>query len=333
MAMVFATLGALIACTAVALAASHYLVRSLERVAARLGLTEAMLGLVAALAANSPEISSSVTALVRGERDIGIGVILGSNVFNLAALLGLGAIVARRIRLHRDVVVVAGGVGGWAALMALAVVAGGVGPPAGLGLVLVLLLPYVAVAAVPALVSRFPVPDRWRRLVRRAIADEERELEEAIHPDPATRRDVVLAGVTLAAVVVASAGMEATGAGAGVQLGVPMIVVGGVLLAAVTSLPNAVAAVYLARRGRGAAVLSETMNSNTLNVVLGLLVPACIVGLRQPAGEGAIVAAVAVCALTACALLLAYAGHGLGRMGGWILIGGYLVYLVAILRL
>ncbi len=43
------------------------------------------------------------------------------------------------------------------------------------------------------------------------------------------------------------------------------IVVGGVLIAAITSLRNVVAAVYLAHRGRGAAVLSEAMNSNALN--------------------------------------------------------------------
>jgi Ca2+/Na+ antiporter len=60
------------------------------------------------------------------------------------------------------------------------------------------------------------------------------------------------------------------------------IVTGGVVLAAVTSLPNAVAAVYLAIRGRGAAMLSTTLNSNTLNVTGGLLLPAAITGLGAP---------------------------------------------------
>ena len=49
--------------------------------------------------------------------------------------------------------------------------------------------------------------------------------------------------------------------------GVPPIVIGGLVLAAVTSLPNAVAAVYLARRGSGTAVLSTALNSNALNVL------------------------------------------------------------------
>jgi Ca2+/Na+ antiporter len=35
---------------------------------------------------------------------LGAGVVIGSNIFNLAALLGLGAVVAGRIVLHRKVV-------------------------------------------------------------------------------------------------------------------------------------------------------------------------------------------------------------------------------------
>ena len=63
------------------------------------------------------------------------------------------------------------------------------------------------------------------------------------------------------------------------------IVVGGLVLAAVTSLPNAVAGVYLAGRA-GAAMLSTTLNSNTFNVVLGLLLPAAFIGLARPSGAG-----------------------------------------------
>ena len=57
-------------------------------------MPEAWLGLVAALAADAPEITSAVTALTRGQASIGAGVVIGSNVFNLAALLGLAAVAA-----------------------------------------------------------------------------------------------------------------------------------------------------------------------------------------------------------------------------------------------
>ena len=86
---------------AVSLAASWLLVSRLERLGERAGFSEAWLGLVAALAADAPEITSAVTALARGQASVGAGVIIGSNVFNLAALLGLAAVVAGRIAFHR----------------------------------------------------------------------------------------------------------------------------------------------------------------------------------------------------------------------------------------
>jgi Ca2+/Na+ antiporter len=55
------------------LAASWLLVSRLERLGERAGFSEAWLGLVAALAADAPEITSAVTALTRGQASIGAG--------------------------------------------------------------------------------------------------------------------------------------------------------------------------------------------------------------------------------------------------------------------
>jgi cation:H+ antiporter len=75
----------------ISLGASLVLVGSLERLGARLRAPEAMLGLAVALAADSPEITTAVVALARRQQDIGVGVVLGSNIFNLAALLATRA--------------------------------------------------------------------------------------------------------------------------------------------------------------------------------------------------------------------------------------------------
>jgi len=64
--------------------------------------------MLAALAADAPEITASVTALAGHHARIGAGVVIGSNVFNLAAVLGLGAVVAREIKLHRRVIILRG---------------------------------------------------------------------------------------------------------------------------------------------------------------------------------------------------------------------------------
>src|SRR5277367_3880535 len=103
----------------ISLATSWVLVSRLERIGERLGLSEALLGIVAALAADAPEISAAVSALTSHQQNVGAGVVLGSNVFNLAALLGLGAIAAGQIRLHRRVVALGGAVAMWVAFVAV----------------------------------------------------------------------------------------------------------------------------------------------------------------------------------------------------------------------
>ena len=79
--------------------------------------------------------------------------------------------------------------------------------------------------------------------------------------------------------------MELAATALGSRYAVPDIVTGGLVLAVVTSLPNAVSAIYLAMRGRGAAVLSTALNSNAINVVAGLLIPASITGLGPAPGR------------------------------------------------
>ena len=316
-----------LAAAAVSLSASYLVVTRLERIGERLGLSEGLLGVLAALAGDAPEITAAVTALAQHQNKVGAGVIIGSNVFNLAALLGLGAVVAGRIALHRKVVLLGGVVGAWVAVVCLVTVLGLI--PAGAGLVAVLaaLVPYLIVlGAGRARLARIPLARRWEAWLAGAVAEEEAELEEVIHPPRGRGRDVVMAAAALAVVVAASVVMERTAIVLGTRFAVPQIIIGGVVLAAVTSLPNSVAAVYLAARGRGAAMLSTTLNSNALNVTAGLLLPATITGLGPPSGQSGLIAAWYL-VLTLVALAFAYRDSGMSRATGAFIIGAYLVFL------
>jgi len=325
------SIAAFVVGAAVSLVTSWVLVSRLERVGERLGLSEALLGMVAALAADAPEITASVTALAHHQRAVGAGVTIGSNVFNLAALLGLGAVVAGRIGLHRRVVVLGGTIALVIAAVCLLAVAGIVAAGTGLALVLVVLVPYgVLLGARRSAIERVGLPRRWSAWLTQAVAEEEIELEEAIRPRRGRPIDAVVALGALAVVVVASVAMEQGASALGVRYGIAEVVVGGLVLAAVTSLPNAVAAVYLARRGRGAAALSTALNSNAINVTAGLLLPATIVGLSKPSASGLLVAGWYL-GLTAVTLLLAYAFRGLHRSSGWTIIALYALFIAALL--
>jgi cation:H+ antiporter len=164
-------------------------------------------------------------------------------------------------------------------------------------------------------------------MVASAVDEEESELSGAIHPTKRGRFDVPVGVATLVIVVVASAVMERSAETLGKHFDLPSLVVGGIILAAVTSLPNAVGAVYLAARGRGAAVLSEAMNSNMLNVLVGLLLPGIFVGLAHTSGSGTLVAAWYGC-LTVVCLTMAFASRGLSRRQGLVIVAGYLAFVV-----
>lgn len=319
----------LLVSAAASLAASWLLVSRLEALAGRAGLSEGMLGLAAALAADAPEITAAVSALAHHQTRVGAGVTLGSNVFNLAVLLGLGAAVAGRIGLHRKVIVLGGMVALWVAVVSVLVVTGLVPPMAGIGVVAVVFVPYVLVLAAEGWPARLVLrpPAALARWLATAVAQEEAELEPALHPRPGGGwADGAVAGAALMTVVLASTVMELTATTLGGRLAVPGIVTGGIVLAAVTSLPNAVAAVYLANRGRGAAVLSTALNSNALNVIAGLLIPAAITGLGRPSGPTTLVTAW-YAGLTAAVLAAGYRGSGLRRGTGLAIIAAYLVFL------
>ena len=316
---------------AASLSLSWLLVTRLERLGQRLGLSEALLGLIAALAADTPEITSSVTALLHGQRDVGAGVVIGSNVFNLAALLGLGAIVAGSFVLHRRVVVLGGAVAIWVAVVTVTAMSGWVSAPVALGATLIILVPYVVVLGAHRRGLRgFGLPERWRRWLESAIEEEESELDAALDRHRGTGADLVVAVVALVIVLLASILMEQTATRIGAHYSVPGLVIGGIVLAAVTSLPNAVAAVYLAAKGRGAATLSTALNSNSLNVVAGLLIPAVLLGLSHPSGASTAVGT-SYLALTVVALGFAYLQRGLRRSAGVVIVLCYLVFVAALL--
>ncbi len=315
----------------ISLVTSWVLVSRLERVGERLGLSEALLGMVAAVAADAPEITASITALAHHQATIGAGVVLGSNVFNLAALLGLGAVVAGRIELHQKVVVFGGTVAMLVAVVCLFTVGGQLPPTGSLALVIAILVPYIVLlGAHRTILGRFGLTPRLSAWLHDAIVEEEIELEEAIHPRRGTGGDALVAGAALVVVIAASIAMERGAASLGAHFGVPEIIIGGLVLAAVTSLPNAVSAIYLARRGRGAATLSTALNSNSLNVAAGLLIPAAILGLAEPSGSGILVASWYL-GLTALTLMLAYCGHGLRRVSGGLIIALYVLFVVVLL--
>ncbi len=74
---------------------SNWLVQGAVTIAKICGVSELIIGLtVVAIGTSLPEMVTSVVASIRGERDIAVGNVVGSNIFNILCVLGLSSIVA-----------------------------------------------------------------------------------------------------------------------------------------------------------------------------------------------------------------------------------------------
>jgi cation:H+ antiporter len=75
-------------------AGGHLLVESAVALAHRLAVPEAVIAAtLVAVGTSLPELATSLVAAVRGEADIAVGNIVGSNIFNLLGVLGLAALL------------------------------------------------------------------------------------------------------------------------------------------------------------------------------------------------------------------------------------------------
>jgi cation:H+ antiporter len=74
---------------------SDWFVEAAVRTAKAFGVSDLVVGLTIVAAGTSlPELAASVAASIKGERDIAVGNVVGSNIFNIFLVLGAAAVVA-----------------------------------------------------------------------------------------------------------------------------------------------------------------------------------------------------------------------------------------------
>jgi cation:H+ antiporter len=74
---------------------SEWLVTSSIAFAKAMGVSDLVIGLTIVAAGTSmPEVAASITAAIKGERDIAVGNVVGSNTFNILGCLGLSSLIS-----------------------------------------------------------------------------------------------------------------------------------------------------------------------------------------------------------------------------------------------
>ncbi|HEX6506671.1 MAG TPA: hypothetical protein VF221_03475 [Chloroflexota bacterium] len=277
------------------------------------------MGFLVALGADAPEVTSALAAVFQGSSELGVGVVVGSNIYNLAGLLGLSAILAGRVPTTAYMLALDGGANSF---LTLALVSLAVAPSlhVATGVVMLLLLAgYLTVLAVGK-----------GRMTGLVGGENVIEATDTTPPHPeaehhSKRRLILLALVAMLFIVGASDALVSATKTLATRFGISDIVLGTFVLAIATSLPNTWAAVSLARRGLASAAIASTFNSNSINLALGVGLPSMFVSLST-SGTTRTFELIWLAGMTVVAIALIGSRLVLTRIEGSVILSLYLAF-------
>jgi len=88
-------MGLILAGLVALVAGSHFLVEAAVVTARQLGVSDVVIALtIVALGTSLPEIATSITAALKGQRDMAVGNVVGSNTFNILGCLGISGVLS-----------------------------------------------------------------------------------------------------------------------------------------------------------------------------------------------------------------------------------------------
>jgi cation:H+ antiporter len=262
---------------------AELLVRGATRIAAALRMSRLVIGLtVVAFGTSAPEFAVSIGSALQGEVDLAIGNVVGSNIFNVLAVLGLSALVAPlvvdRQLIRLDVPIMIG-----ASFLVWALCAGGGLTRAEGALLFALLLAYIGWSV-------------WQ--ARRENTPEVEDDDVAPH----LPRDAGLVLLGLALLVGGAQLLVNAAVDIAQQLGVSQLVIGLTIIAAGTSLPELATSLLASLRGQREIAVGNIIGSNIFNLfgVLGLTALVSPEGLAVARAAMVIDIPIMVAAAVAC---------------------------------
>lgn len=294
---------------ALTLVAARMFAGRLDRIATRFGLPEVLIGLLTALAADGPEISSALVALIKGAHDTGVGVLIGASAFNFATMLGVSALLAGCVAVTLRELAPEGLLAAAITVLAALVLLTWLGPVPGAVLTAIVVVPYAL----------------WlRRAERDAVAAHAGE-----HEDSSTATHHLLALIVVDAVLIigGSTLMVQSALTLGDRWHVSRALLGVLILGPLASLPNAATGIRLGRAGRAAALVGETFNSNAINLGVGVIIPALFVTLTVHRSADKLQVAWLV-AMTAVSLAMLARPSGIRRPEAAVLVAMYAGFVV-----
>jgi cation:H+ antiporter len=243
------------------------LVRGASRLAAILGISPLVIGLtIVAFGTSSPELAVSVQTALKGQADIAIGNVIGSNVFNVLLILGVAAMI-RPIRIAEqlirlDVPIM---IGMSLLTYSLAVAGGSLSRLDGV-ILFGLLIAYIVFSLKQSKAEGQEVQDEYAQ---------EYAVKEPKNLKTITK-NFLLVGVGLAMLALGSNWLVEAAVTIAKTLGVSELVIGLTIVAAGTSMPEVATSIVAAIKGEGDISAGNVVGSNIFNL-MGVLGVAALV--------------------------------------------------------
>lgn len=298
------------------LAGAEALVRGASALALRFGVAPLVVGLtVVAIGTSSPELVVSIRAALDGNGGVALGNVVGSNIANLALIVGIAGVLSPMVvdqkLVRHDMVIMLAAM----ALMSLFLLDDAIGRIEGA----VLLSGAIAYTVHSIRASR-------RDMRESREMDLPPEVEEALSEKSGSLVRHLLFVVGGIALLVYGANLLLDGAVTiANSLGVSQTVIGLTLVALGTSLPELATTIVAAFRGHGEIALGNAVGSNIFNV-LGVLGPMGLIAPVQDAGVGWDVLAI-MGGVSVLTLIIMATGDRMKRWEGAVLLIVYASYI------
>jgi len=247
--------------TAVVWVGSGYFEQAAQRLSRHYGLPVAAHGsIVVAVGSSFPEISSVViSTVVHGEFSLGVGAIVGSAIFNLLVIPALSALYSEELESTRDIVHKDAQFYVISILVLFIVFAlGATYVPGGTN---------EAAVLTPTLVV-LPLATYGIYVFLHQQDASEYDAPEVVDVRPA--REWAVLAVALAVIAVGVEGLVRSALDFGRIFDTPSFLWGLTVLAAATSLPDALVSVRAAREGDSVTSLTNVLGSNTFNLLVAI---------------------------------------------------------------
>ena len=308
----FLVVGALVAGLLILTAGAEALVKGSASLARRLGVSPLVVGLtVVAFGTSAPELVVSLAGAVKGHGDVAVGNVVGSNIFNIGAILAIAALL-KPLRVAPALIRAdAPFMAGVSLLAALLMTFTSVGRPIGLMFVL-LLISYVTFSI---------------RLTRRESgAEVKQEFDTAVPSATASLGyDIGLMAGGICLLVLGANLLVNSALSVARELGVGEALIGLTIVAAGTSLPELATTIVATVRGHSDLAIGNIVGSNIFNI-LGILGLAAAFAPLEAPGVGALDLWV-MAAFAIMLIPLLRSNRVVNRWEGAVLLGAYAAYL------